>query len=271
MACRLGAGHVIAVEPNEVIQVAMEIAEANSCADRITFCHDLSTAVSIPGGADVVVSDLRGILPYYEAHIASIVDARTRLLAPKGILVPRRDVIYAALVESPELYGRHRLPDPIAGATFDVTAFQRRATSTWRKAYVGADSLLSEPVRCAELDYATITDPNLVADVTLTANRPGIVHGITAWFDAELTGTAKFSNAPGKRKAIYGNAFFPLTEAVPVAAGERVSVDLRATLVKEKYIWQWNTRIEKANKHFRQSTLSGAALSLDTLRSTTGA
>src|SRR5450631_1767928 len=74
LACQLGAKRVYAIEPSEVIQAAREIAAANHCADKIEFFEDLSTKVTIPVRVDVIVSDLRGVLPLFEHHIPSIVD-----------------------------------------------------------------------------------------------------------------------------------------------------------------------------------------------------
>src|SRR5271169_3779806 len=90
-ACQLGAKRVYAIEPGEVIQVAREIAAANHCADKIEFFEDVSTNVTIPVRADVIVSDLRGVLPFYAQHIPSIADARRRFLAPGGKLIGRED------------------------------------------------------------------------------------------------------------------------------------------------------------------------------------
>ena len=46
LACRFGAGHVDAVEPDEVIQVARVNAEANGFADRISIHQAVSTEVT---------------------------------------------------------------------------------------------------------------------------------------------------------------------------------------------------------------------------------
>jgi protein arginine N-methyltransferase 1 len=76
-----------------------------------------------------------------------------------------------------------------------------------------------------------------------------------------------FSNAPGTTEAIYGNAFFPLSTPVTLAAGDTVSVAVRADLVGEDYIWCWNTRIldqgrsGQVKAEFKQSTFFGAPLS----------
>src|SRR5258705_12696006 len=96
LACQLGASRVYAIEPCEVIQIAREIAAANQCADKIEFFEDLSTKVTIPVQADVIVSDMRGVFPLFEHHIPSIADARRRFLAPCCTLIARKDRICAA-------------------------------------------------------------------------------------------------------------------------------------------------------------------------------
>jgi len=100
VACRFGSERVFAIEPAEIIQVAREVAAANDCADRIEFLEDLSSRVTLPVRADVILSDLRGILPLFQHHIPTIVDARRRFLAPGGTLIPQKDVLWAAVVEA---------------------------------------------------------------------------------------------------------------------------------------------------------------------------
>ena len=103
LACRHGARRVYAIEPDDAIQVAREIAAANGYADRIEFIQAISTQVTLPERADVIVSDLGGVLPWFQRHIPSIVDARARFLAPGGVLIPQQDVGWAAVVEAHEL------------------------------------------------------------------------------------------------------------------------------------------------------------------------
>src|ERR1700687_1997045 len=90
-SCHLGASRVYAIEPSEIIQVAREVAAANQCADKIEFFEDVSSKVTVPVRADVIVSDLRGVIPLFEHHIPSIIDARRRFLAPGGTLIGRKD------------------------------------------------------------------------------------------------------------------------------------------------------------------------------------
>ena len=48
LACRFGARRVYAIEPNDAIQVAREIARANGYAERIEFLQMLSTRAVLP-------------------------------------------------------------------------------------------------------------------------------------------------------------------------------------------------------------------------------
>src|SRR5438876_9658674 len=65
LACQLGARRVIAIEPDSVIEIARKVAVANQYGDRIQFIRDLSFNVCLTEPADVIISDLRGILPWF--------------------------------------------------------------------------------------------------------------------------------------------------------------------------------------------------------------
>ena len=84
LACKLGARRVYAVEPDNAINIAREAAAANGFADRIEFFQSLSTEITLDEPASIIVSDLRGVLPWFQQHIPSIVDARERLMARGG-------------------------------------------------------------------------------------------------------------------------------------------------------------------------------------------
>ena len=103
LACRFGARKVYAIEPNSAIEIARETAQRNGLGSRIEFIKDLSLNVELPEKVDVLVSDLRGVVPHYHKHIVSIIDARRRMLSPSGIQIPSRDVLQVSAVEKPEL------------------------------------------------------------------------------------------------------------------------------------------------------------------------
>jgi protein arginine N-methyltransferase 1 len=273
LACQLGARRVYAIEPDNSILVAHQLARANGYEDRIVFLQDVSTRVSLPERADVIVSDLRGILPLFQRHISSIVDARQRFLAPGGTLIPQRDTLWAAPVEAPDAYRRLTEAWEDNGWGIDLRAGRHFVTNVWRKERVQPEQFLAQPQCWTTLDYAAMEDdPNASGDVTWTAEHGGTGHGIIVWFDATLAEGVGFSNAPGAPELIYGNAFFPWTEPVSLSAGDSISVKLQANLVGEDYVWLWDTSVleqgdpRKIRADFRQSTFFGAPLSPEQLR-----
>ena len=266
MACHLGARRVFAIDPNNVIQVGRDAAREHGFGDRIEFIQELSTKVSLPEHADVIVSDLRGVLPWFGHHIASIVDARTRFLAANGVLIPRRDKVWAAIVETPERY--EQIVKPWNGESDGLTLSSARnlAVNMWSKYRVQPENLLSEAYCWFELDYGHITETNFQAGFEVSTTRAGTAHGVVLWFDAELIEGIGFSNAPGEEELIYGNGFFPLKEPVQVAADDRIDVRLDGRLIGEDYVWRWDTSIPSKHIDFKQSMLFGAPLSVSKLR-----
>ena len=267
LACQLGARRVYAIEPGEIIQLAREIAAANQVADKIEFFEDVSTNVTIPERADVIVSDLRGVLPFYSHHIPAIVDARLRFLAPGGTLIGREDRVCAAVVQAPERYSL------IVGAWErefpgqDLSPARRKAVNEIYKMLESPVLLITHPELWVALDYMRVEDPDVEGKLTLTVKRDGIGHGIALWFDADLAEGVGFSNNPNSPAGIYTSMFLPWQEPVTLVAGQTVQVQLQAKALEEDYFWRWITQIGipgqagKIAAEFDQSLLQGAVLS----------
>jgi protein arginine N-methyltransferase 1 len=274
LACRFGARKVYAIEPDDAIRVAREIAAANGYSDRIEFIQKLSTEVTLPELADVVISDMRGLLPFLGRHISNVADARERLLKPGGTLIGQRDDIRAAIVEAEETYKEYL--GPWEKYDFDMTAARRIVTNTigWTIRKDTSEILLAEPRLWATLDYSTISEPNVAGELSFDCSRDGTAHGVLVWFDATTAEGVGFSNAPGAENParVYGRCFFPWTRPVELRKGDQVDARLDVRLVGADYVYQWETTIRSSleprqvKAHFNQSTFYGEALSLDGLR-----
>src|SRR5215471_13000522 len=273
LACRFGARRVYAIEPADVIQVAREIAAANGYGDRIECIQKLSTEVTLPEKADVIISDLRGRLPFLGRHISSIADARARLLKPGGTLISRRDDVWAAIVEAEETYNEYL--GHWDKYEFDMSAARRIVTNTagWGLKKDSAEILLAEPRLWATLDYTTISDPNVAGEMSFDVARDGTAHGMLAWFNAMVADGIGFSNAPGadNHAKVYGRSFFPWPQPVELKEGDRINARLEARLVGDQYVYRWETTVRSRNSEqvkasFKQSTFYGESPSLNDLR-----
>ena len=184
------------------------------------------------------------------------------MLAAGGTLIPMRDRLHAALVESAVTYANYewREADGI-----DFTPMRRLATSEVRKAYIGASELLSDVVEAGEIDYRTIVTPDFHASLQLAATRDGIAHGVALWFDAELAKEIGFTNAPGAPETLYGQSFLPFEAPVAMREGDAIAVDVDARLVNDDdYLWRWLTTLVSREgdrrELFRQSNFFGVPL-----------
>jgi protein arginine N-methyltransferase 1 len=267
LACRLGAKLVHAVEPEDVIQVARETAVANGVEDRIVFHQERSTRVNLPEPADVIFSDLRGILPLFEHHIATVQNARTRLLKPGGVQIPLLDRVWVAPVSSEEAYRDQVCPWAESHRGIDLSPTSRRLADQFSKRRFKPQVVVAEPRLWVELDYTSITEASVRGRLEWAIDVEANLHGVAAWFDTELAPGIGFSNAPDAPEALYGQAFFPFREPIPSAPGDELEVDLRAHLVGEDYVWEWRTRHRgRVETHFIQSTLASAVLSPERFR-----
>jgi protein arginine N-methyltransferase 1 len=270
LACQYGAGVVTAIEPADAVVLLRETAKTNGYAERITIDQCLSTE-HVPGQkADVIVSDIRGVLPLFEHHIATICDARERLLTPGGTLIPMRDTLFAALAQHPEGYQSCEEPWLRNDYELDLSAGQRYASNTWCKVALQPEQLLSTSVELAVLDYRTITDPNMSGTVNLTAGTEGTAHGLLIWFDAELSPGIGYSNAPGQPKLIYGQAFFPFERPLQMAEGDRIEATVKANMVDGSYVWSWTSKLfrgdaAKPELTLRQSSFLAQVMSPESL------
>ena len=276
IACALGARRVYAIEPNDVIDLAREIAAANGYTGRIEFHQALSTDVTLPERADVMVADIGGMLPWFEGAITSLADARRRMLAPDAVIIPRRDAIWTAVVEADDLYARQTAGWTGNEFAIDMKAARDIVVNTWTRSHIGREQLLAPPERWTVVDYATLEETNVRTTMEWTVARTGTGHGFAAGFDRTVIDGVEISNAPDRPDQmrptlVYAPVVFPWTQPVALEPGDLVSADLSAMLIGERYVWSWKTRVRSARTGemkaaFDQSTLLSLPLSIETLK-----
>jgi type I protein arginine methyltransferase len=270
LACRAGARRVFAIESDDSIQFARPLAAANGFEDRIEFFHSDSRKTELPERVNVIVSDIRGVLPLHDHAIPSLEDARQRLLAAGGIMIPQRDTLKAAVIEADEYYSRlispwHKsVPEVDLSPSLSPTLNQSYGSS-FKK-----EQLLTQAQDWGLLDYTAGAPKRVNAELDFHATRDGTAHGVCLWFETLLFEEIGYSSGPGGTATIYGQLFLPWLEPVTVEKGQKIRVGLHADLIGQDYIWRWETTISapanSAQLHFEQSTFYGANFSPDSLR-----
>jgi protein arginine N-methyltransferase 1 len=271
-ALRLGARHVHAIEPADAVLVAKRIAEQSGLASRVTFHRALSTTVTLPERADVVVADMRGTLPLLGPVVHALADARTRFLRDGGVLIPRRDVLSVAVVSAPQVSSKWRGVYGDRAGDLDVTSARELLVNNVHVGALEDTRPLTTEAPLFAIDYHAPPSTRFTGNAELTVVEGGEGQALHVWFDATLIDGVTYTTgrAPaGERAIVYGVVYFPWPKGVMLDVGDRVHVSVRADLVLGEIVWSWDTTVrapvggEKAR--FRQSTFMGQILAKDTL------
>jgi SAM-dependent methyltransferase len=269
LACKAGARRVYAIDMDGVVDFGRQLASANGFGDRILFLRGDSRQIHLPERVNVLVSDVRGVLPLHSNAIDTIEDARDRFLEKNGCLLPSRDTLFVAIVELPKHYGQltrawRAVPE------LDLSSGLPLVLNTIYRHHIKPQQVLSSSRPWHVLDYTKGAKIPAQARLELPITRTAIAHGIGIWFQTQLTGDIGYSTEPDSLETIYGHLFLPWLEPVSLREGEICSVDLRAHLVGTDYIWRWETDIPPSAEHqqvrFVQSSFYGSLFPPSVLR-----
>ncbi len=267
MACQLGASRVYAIEPTAWVNLGRQMAATSGFADRIVFIRDYSGQLILPEPGDVVIGDLRGATPIVTPHILSLVDAHRRFLKPEGIMIPRRDVVYAALVSAPETYSS-RVRRPWLENSYGVNMeagfkYMVNTPDNLEAAQISDLKLLFPGQVWAEIDYRRLETTSFATSLDWVADEAATAHAIFCWFNAELADGIGYTSAPWETPyaPVYGNLWLFLQTPLDIEPEDRVSVVLQAMTIPDGYLYVWNTTLrsktDEIKSELRQTSFMG--------------
>lgn len=240
LACEAGARHVYAIEKTHMADMAMLLVRHRGVADRVTVLHEHSTKVELPEPADVLVTETLGAFGLEEEILASVLDARARLLRPGAAVIPGHIALSLVPVEWPSLYEKR------INAWKDSPLRTFAASTMYLDAIDPGAAHLAAPRTIVETDLET---PSASGSATFHATRGGTVHGFAGWFRATLAPGIELSNAI-PRATHWDQALLPLERPVAIASGTEIRVDLSYEGGQE---WRWRGAIGETA--FDQTTL----------------
>jgi protein arginine N-methyltransferase 1 len=261
-AVQSGARHVHAVEPESVIHYALQSARNNGLSDRITFHQTVSSKLQLPERADVFIEDMRGAMPCFKTHLPDVIDARARLLVPEARFICQQDLLFVAVASSDKQSQYVHSAWDGAPWGLDFRELQRTAPNCFIKHRCAPADLMSDPVQWAKIHYPKIASPHVRGGAELVVNRGGTAHGLALWFEAELFGGYRISNAPTEPRHTYGSAFVPWPVPTLLVIGDRIEVKLDAVFTGTDYEWNWASTIWRQGMlepaaRYKQSTFQG--------------
>ncbi|KNC47321.1 PRMT-1 protein [Thecamonas trahens ATCC 50062] len=214
-----GAKHVYAMECSAIVEQARKIAAANGFGDKITFIQGKVEEVELPDGVeqiDVIVSEWMGYFLLYESMLNTVIFARDKWLAPDGVILPDKAIMYIAALEDGE-YKREKLDFWNNVYGFDMSCIRELALVEPLVDTVDPAAVVTEafPFKVLDMKTVTVDDLTFSADFALKVTRDDYCHGFVSWFDCEFSSCHKpvaFSTGPDapythwKSTVLYANA-----------------------------------------------------------------
>lgn len=272
-ACQAGARKVYAIEREEIIETAKEIARANGLEKRIIFIKDVSTEVTLPEKVDVIISEILGSFAIEENLLQFIPDVRDRFLKPKGVLIPSSVEMFLVPVEASEIYNQIDFcTENVYGVNFSPVR-----EITINNSYIESvdpGGFLASPLTLNNIDlYKADGKTDLNSFVSFNVKRAGILHGLVGWFEAQLSKNILLSTAPYATTTHWENTFFPIEKPVTVSEANTIEVNMSAAPRDNSIIWSWRVKVleRKSNDkplvkaNFEQSTWRNSLFSKDSL------
>ena len=230
MAARLGAGRVYTCEAVPLIaQTAARIVELNGFADRVTVLARPSAAVrlgeDLPVRADVLVHEIFSSELLGENVLAAIEDARDRLLAPGGRVLPAAASIVIALVGGDALGAYVHVGEAFGFDLRPFNAIHPKKVPLHREDLQPV--LLSDPVDALRFDFqAASRHPPERRTLSLPVTGDGTCHGVIQWIRIEVADGVGFENHPLRPRRVtnWQHTVYAFERPIELTAGSRVSV-----------------------------------------------
>eukprot|EP00668_Euglena_longa_P000617 GGOE01000753.1.p1 GENE.GGOE01000753.1~~GGOE01000753.1.p1 ORF type:complete len:869 (+),score=296.90 GGOE01000753.1:70-2676(+) len=249
MAARAGAKHVYAIEGNESIaEKARNVIRCNGYSDRITVITGMSNDVMVGEGsplpvkADIVVTETMGADFLSELMYNILDDARKRLLKPGALMIPGSGRVLGQLlqIDSPwHLAGFPPTEGLASGGKLDLSAFNRLLPPMRSCLQICKvkHTPISEVFTLFSFDFQKPLCPaGNVAQLDVPITRPGTLHAIAFWWDADLgvdeSGPIIIETGPASRYAYTDHAHWSQQLQLldftgrPMALGEMVPLQL---------------------------------------------
>ena len=222
-ARRAGARRVFAVDIGAVVGLAAQLARDNG-VEGVTWIRARAAEAHLPEPVDLLISECFGPLAFGGGMVDEVLRCR-RWLAPGGRLCPSSIELWAAPISSDAL---HRAAPTFGDALgLDWSAARALIAHQPLNARIAPDDLLAPPARLLALDMAAARPERpRVGAATFTPEREGPLHGIAAWFSAELAPDLWLDTSPAAPATVWRQLYLPLSPHPPASPETPVSLEI---------------------------------------------
>ncbi|MBA3974973.1 MAG: hypothetical protein C0504_12250 [Candidatus Solibacter sp.] len=259
---RAGAARVIAIDDSSMIEAARMVYEAAGFGGRVEFIRGMSTAVTPPVPADVVICDQAGYFGFDAGIVQYLEDARRRFLKPGGVVIPGRIELELAGIESGRCYAEVSRWRAESLAP-EFRALGRFAENVKCPVTLERAEAAAGPARLGSIGLREDSPDYHCWRAELKCERDATLHGLAGWFRCELAEGVWMTNSPLAEERIQRpQAFLPLAEPVHAKAGDSIGCTIMARPKEDFLAWV----VEAGGRRQSQSTLNGMLLGERDLR-----
>jgi SAM-dependent methyltransferase len=247
LAIKAGAKKVYAIERENIIKTAEQLAIRNSMISKISFIEDDSRNVSLPEKCDVIISEILGHSLLDENMLDSILDAKNRLMKRQGKIIPKRIRLFAVPVENSKVFSELSFwKNNYYG--IDLSPAWEKAINTIYVTSIQKNNFLASPLVLLDLDLFNNKSIDINGEVSFNPFRKGTLHGFASWFEAELSENIKIYTGPDAPKTHWEATFFPISKKTPINEDDIIDFYCQCGSSSKTTIWEWKMEINKENK-----------------------
>ncbi|MDX2083857.1 MAG: 50S ribosomal protein L11 methyltransferase [Candidatus Melainabacteria bacterium] len=234
-AAKAGAAKVYAVERQpHIVELSKLLAEANGLVENISFIEGVSNLVQphqLEPRPNLLVAEIIGTSILEENILEYTLDARDRLLAPGGQMIPYRLDLFTF-----GFYGDSHDDKP-----HEVEAFQdlygldfsilkevlcSKAILHMGRYTPAIYTTMTEPVCVQSLDFRTLQSANFTRNFQLLPNRDGCISGFCTYFKVHLDEDTLLTNSPWAPVTHWLQMLYTLPQPILVKAQEPVAMEM---------------------------------------------
>jgi predicted RNA methylase len=244
ISARLGARQVVTCEAVPLIAaIARDIVAANGWDSAVSviskMSKDLVIGVDLPQRANLLVSEILSSELLGEGVLASIEDAKRRLLAPDAKIIPAMGSVVCALAGG-EAIKKNMMVDEVLG--FNLSGFNAIAS---QKRYIHRHDL--------DIDLLTDTTEAFVFDFVRRDHFPaehktlripitaaGCCYGIAQWIRLRLDDNVTFENHPSAKTSAssWQTCFYRFPTPIDVHPGQTAIVSAAHNRSAVWFFWK---------------------------------
>ncbi|TPX72836.1 hypothetical protein SpCBS45565_g00295 [Spizellomyces sp. 'palustris'] len=227
-AAKAGAKLVIGVDMSNIIHQARVIVKDNGFEGKIELIQGKMEEVQLPvDKVDIIVSEWMGYALLYESMLNTVLYARDRYLAPRGLIFPDKATMYLSAIEDAD-YKEEKIGfwDSVYG--FNMSHIKQLALREPLVDTVDAKAVATTACAFRSIDLYTVKIEDLAFAVPfeITGTRDDYIHAFLCYFDIDFTACHKpvqFSTGPHAHYTHWKQTVFYLRDYITIKQGETIA------------------------------------------------